>query len=229
MKTNVLIWGLFVRSSMKSAIHLGPLFSEILKVWKNTNFEEIQNLFNITQKLILERIVGNRWRTDWIRVTYLPRIPVIADSSGYPKCFYKIAEHWTWEIHRSDHLHVHVQRYWLNKKRKRWRNSRRDTGRLSALETKRDGMELAIIKFKETGHPVFTSASALSRKRNCALQCECFEHKTLLPNHSLSKSAQNQRSSLKLVWRVRSVQGRMRETQPRKSSQQKKTPWTKKY
>ena len=41
-------------SSMKAAIHLGPCYLENLEVYKNTNFEEIQSLFNITQKLILE-------------------------------------------------------------------------------------------------------------------------------------------------------------------------------
>ena len=39
---------------MKAAIHLGLNYLANLKVYKNTNFEEIQSLFNITQKLILE-------------------------------------------------------------------------------------------------------------------------------------------------------------------------------
>ena len=54
LKTNVLIWGSFMSSSMKAAIHLGPNYSENLEVYKNTNFEEIQSLFKITQKLFLE-------------------------------------------------------------------------------------------------------------------------------------------------------------------------------
>ena len=53
-KTNVLIWGLFSASSMKAAIHLGPNCLANLEVYKNTNFEEIESLFNITQKLMLE-------------------------------------------------------------------------------------------------------------------------------------------------------------------------------
>ena len=44
-KTNVLIWGLFISSSMKAATNL---------VCKNTNFEEIQVFFNITQKIMWE-------------------------------------------------------------------------------------------------------------------------------------------------------------------------------
>ena len=41
-------------SSMKAAIHLGPKFLANLEVYKNTNFEEIQSLLKITQKLIFE-------------------------------------------------------------------------------------------------------------------------------------------------------------------------------
>ena len=54
LKTNVLIWGMFMASSMKAAIHLGPNYLAKLEVHKNTNLEEIQSLFDITQKLILE-------------------------------------------------------------------------------------------------------------------------------------------------------------------------------
>ena len=41
-------------SSMKAVIHLGPNYLANLEVYKNTNFEEIQSLFTITQKLTLE-------------------------------------------------------------------------------------------------------------------------------------------------------------------------------
>ena len=56
-------------------------------------------------------------------------------------------------------------------------------------------------RFKETGYPVFKSASALNRgwKRNHTLQCGCFEYRSFIPSHSLSKSAHYVRSSLKLV------------------------------
>ena len=39
---------------MKAAIHSGPNYLANLEVYKNTNFEKIQSLSNITQKLILE-------------------------------------------------------------------------------------------------------------------------------------------------------------------------------
>ena len=61
LKTNLLIWRRFMyssmkaaTSSMKAAIRLGPNYLANLEVYKNRNFEEIQSLFNITQKLILE-------------------------------------------------------------------------------------------------------------------------------------------------------------------------------
>ena len=41
-------------SSMKAAIHLAPNYSENLVLYKNMNFEEIQNLFCFTHKLILD-------------------------------------------------------------------------------------------------------------------------------------------------------------------------------
>ena len=44
LKTSVLIWGLFMSTAMKAAIHLGPNYNEYLEVCSNTNFEELQNV-----------------------------------------------------------------------------------------------------------------------------------------------------------------------------------------
>ena len=44
LKTNVLIWGLFMSTTTKASIHLGPTYTGILEVYRNTNFEELQNL-----------------------------------------------------------------------------------------------------------------------------------------------------------------------------------------
>ena len=41
-------------SSMKAGVHLRPDYTENLEVYNHTNFDEFQNLFNITQKLVLE-------------------------------------------------------------------------------------------------------------------------------------------------------------------------------
>ena len=52
LKTTVLIWRSCMLTLMKAAIHLGPNCIENLEVYRNTNFEKIQNLFGITQKLV---------------------------------------------------------------------------------------------------------------------------------------------------------------------------------
>ena len=52
-ETRVLIWRMFASSSMKAAIHLGPK-KKNSEIYKNTKFEEIEILFNITQKLVLD-------------------------------------------------------------------------------------------------------------------------------------------------------------------------------
>ena len=54
LKKNVLIWKMCKSSSLKAAIHLGPNYLANLEVCKNTNFDEIQGSFIVTQKLILE-------------------------------------------------------------------------------------------------------------------------------------------------------------------------------
>ena len=53
-KTNVFIWGLFLTSSMIAAIHLWPNYVSNSEIYKNTKFENIENVFNITQNLIQE-------------------------------------------------------------------------------------------------------------------------------------------------------------------------------
>ena len=52
LKTNVLIWGLFMSTTMKSAIHLGLDYDQNLIVCQNTNFEGIKTLFDISLRLI---------------------------------------------------------------------------------------------------------------------------------------------------------------------------------
>ena len=53
-KTNVLILGMFMSSSMQAAIHLGPNYLANSEIYKNTKFEEIESVFNITRKLVRE-------------------------------------------------------------------------------------------------------------------------------------------------------------------------------
>ena len=46
--------GLFISTTTKAAIHPGPNYFVSREVYRNTNTEELQNLFDITQKLILD-------------------------------------------------------------------------------------------------------------------------------------------------------------------------------
>ena len=54
-KTNVLIWGLFMSTTMKSSVHLGLQYQENLVAYRNTNFEELKTLCDITLRLIVEQ------------------------------------------------------------------------------------------------------------------------------------------------------------------------------
>ena len=54
LKTNVLIRRLFMSTTMKPALHLGREYQQNLIACRNTNFEEIKTLFDITVRLIVE-------------------------------------------------------------------------------------------------------------------------------------------------------------------------------
>ena len=251
--------GLYMSSSMKAVIRLGPNCTENLEVYKNMNFNETQNLFNITQKLEHSEVMKKTWRrstfshdqvikwtkakvriysdsvlcvgemsfhkeaiTRWegqveefqmcavceellgidgeiIRMEPLPRIQVIADSSRDPRFFYKSR---TLSLRNSQigssscqSLTILIEKeketmkfaFRNQKKSRRTRRNSRRVGRSSILETKRSKVQ----RCKETGHPVFTTASVLShgilwtavRRRNHTLECGCFKHRTLVPNH----------------------------------------------
>ena len=73
---------MFMSSSIKAAIHLGPNYLANLEVHKNTNFEEIQSLFNMTQKLILghsER--DSECEYDWKCISFMDKIGIVSWSS----------------------------------------------------------------------------------------------------------------------------------------------------
>ena len=57
-KINVLIWGLFMSTAMKAAVHLGQNYKDNSVSYRNTNFEELKTLFDIMQKLILDQDFG---------------------------------------------------------------------------------------------------------------------------------------------------------------------------
>ena len=53
-KINVLIWGMFMSSSMEAAIHLGPNYLTNSEIYNKTKFEQIGCVFNIAEKLVME-------------------------------------------------------------------------------------------------------------------------------------------------------------------------------
>ena len=52
---STMIWGIFMSATLKAAVHLGPYYQEDLDTTKNSDFEKIKQLFNISQKLILDQ------------------------------------------------------------------------------------------------------------------------------------------------------------------------------
>ena len=95
-------------SSMKAAIHLGPNYLTKLEVFKNTNFEKIHSLFNITQKLILEHSEGIEF--EWIIFPGFSTLQIKKIQDDLRE------EYRTGQNHRPDH-HVNVQRHRLDKER----------------------------------------------------------------------------------------------------------------
>ena len=57
LKTSVLIWGLFMSTTMKSAIHLGREYDQILIACQTTNVGGINTLFDISLRLIAENLL----------------------------------------------------------------------------------------------------------------------------------------------------------------------------
>ena len=76
-ETSVLIWRMFMTSSMKAAIHVGPNYVSNSEIYKNTKFEDIESVFNITEKLVKEHseeILNVQWleysSPSWMRPVF---------------------------------------------------------------------------------------------------------------------------------------------------------------
>ena len=54
VKTNVLFWGLFMSTTMKSATHLGLDYYQNLIACQNTNFDGTKTLFDMSLKQIAD-------------------------------------------------------------------------------------------------------------------------------------------------------------------------------
>ena len=149
------------------------------------------------------------------------RTHVIGNSPENPDKLAR-SKHWTWEIWRSNHLYNNGQRHRVDKRRK-WLNLcfelRTSQGihdeilariffgpggtlSFNTPDGKWDSTATQMVeRFKETGHPVFKSMSALSRG---ILNRKNKRHTIHCERSTQQISAQYLRSSHPLVWRVRS-------------------------
>ena len=69
-------WGIFMPATVKAAVHLGQEYEEILRKTKNTDFEQVTALFDISPSVILDNtceingISTIEWNTTpWMRST----------------------------------------------------------------------------------------------------------------------------------------------------------------
>ena len=53
-KNNIMMWGLFVSSTMKAAIHLGLNYEKNFEILRCRNFDNVGNLFTLTEILVKE-------------------------------------------------------------------------------------------------------------------------------------------------------------------------------
>ena len=68
----------------------------------------------------IQRIIWNRWRTNWVRVEYFPWTYNVGNPSKDSRQTGSLSNK-SGRISRSNHLHVHVQRNWLDRERKFYR------------------------------------------------------------------------------------------------------------
>ena len=80
-------------TTMKASVHLGPSYNENLAAYRNTNFNELRALFDITHRLILEQtfetldVCTMMWHfTLWMRSTLChDQVIKWATAKGYVK------------------------------------------------------------------------------------------------------------------------------------------------
>ena len=92
LKTRVLIWGLLVSTTMKAAIHLGANYVGNLDVYRNTIFEEFQNLFDITQNVSVLSYTRTRFTTTNTTVT------LHQDSNQHDDGLWRFATESSWTL-----------------------------------------------------------------------------------------------------------------------------------
>ena len=51
-KMHIPIWTLSVASSMQAALHMDPIYAKNLEIFKDSEFENIESLFNVMNMMI---------------------------------------------------------------------------------------------------------------------------------------------------------------------------------
>ena len=78
-KLHITIWTLFMPSSMKAALHMDPNYAKNLEIFKNSEFENIETLFNVTNMMIAPKDSANpSWER--LRVLGLGAMLVVTDT-----------------------------------------------------------------------------------------------------------------------------------------------------
>ena len=58
---STMIWGICMSATIKAAVHLGQYYQENLHSTKNTEFENVKQLFDLSQKSILDQSQEIYW------------------------------------------------------------------------------------------------------------------------------------------------------------------------
>ena len=82
LDVNAVIWGIFVSATMKAAVHLAQDYQNNLSTNKSTDFEKIKQLFDASQKFILDqrREIHGISTIDWSTIPWM-RAPLLNEQS----------------------------------------------------------------------------------------------------------------------------------------------------
>ena len=58
---NAMILGIFMSATTKAAVHLGQDYQQNLRATKKTNFDKVKQVFDTSQKLILNQKARDIW------------------------------------------------------------------------------------------------------------------------------------------------------------------------
>ena len=155
-----------------SVFCVGKMGDDPIATWK----DKIKIVFG---KRSLEGYESHRRYADGVRVEHIPRNHSVGSLREDSKSNERSTV-WAWALRRQDHLHVDVQRHWMESKKGTKNNVKFRGGHRSFLvpgskekwygtfTDKPDGSwdrmaEEMMVKFSGSGHPIFRAFSAIER------------------------------------------------------------------